>query len=112
MKKLRNVSVGILFSCMGINMRTNNLKCWEWLSLGSGITNKGGLGRRLLVFLLAVVSITNAHQCGSSWAKGSVCVQLVRPIRLALASTEQSDMCHFWATTARPFSTSAYASAV
>ena len=37
-KKKGNVSIGILHSCMEVNMRINSLKCWKWLSMGSDIT--------------------------------------------------------------------------
>lgn len=36
--KLRNVSVGILFSYMEVNIGTDSLKCWKWLFWGSGVT--------------------------------------------------------------------------
>lgn len=28
-------------------MRIDNLKCWEYLSSGSGVTNKGGIGQEI-----------------------------------------------------------------
>ena len=50
-KKQGNVSIGILHSCMEVNMRINSLKSWKWLSLGSDSTGQGGIGQVIALYI-------------------------------------------------------------